>query len=592
MRLIPRLFVSVLLLLVSALIHAQTVLEEVRLQLTWKHQFQFAGYYMAVEKGFYRDAGLSVELIEVDPDRAPLDQVMSGRAEFGVGRSSLLLDKLHGVDVVALMAAFQHSPLMLLTRADSGIADPGGLRGKRIMVTDDAVQVSEVIAMMLKFGITLDDIQVQEPSYDIADLIEGRTDAMASYVSNEPFQMERRGIDYNLIHPQDYGFPMYSDILFTRGDLADARFDMVLRFRDASIKGWMYAFENIEETADVILAHYNTQQRSREALIFEGSALRALAFDDQGRFGTLSPDRFNSMASIYRIATSVDPDADLSGMLLCCTASASMRFTPFQRYYLRNFGPVRVCENRDWEPLQWLKDEKSTGLLAEYVEHIISRIGLDYHVVSSDSWQSSRRLLAENRCDLIAGIMSTVPSGDPLYYSRPFMTTPMVAVLGEAVSDDGGTIAHPKLLPGPVGVLRHHDLDRLLLRRFPELQVMRVETVEEGVEQVRRGRLSAFVDARLTLELEMQRSGSAGLVLDAALSDSFELGFAAHGDQAPLIRLLDIALTDVGHEEREQILSRWQPVEASGGIDEALVRNVLIGILVLALLAGYRFYLI
>ena len=89
-------------------------LEKVRLQLKWRHQFQSAGYYAAIEQGYYRDAGLNVELIEGSPDHDPVAEVESGGAEYGVGTSELLLLRAQGHPLVVLAAVFQHSPTVLL----------------------------------------------------------------------------------------------------------------------------------------------------------------------------------------------------------------------------------------------------------------------------------------------------------------------------------------------------------------------------------------------------------------------------------------------------------------------------------------------
>ena len=86
-------------------------LEKVRIQLKWFHQFQFAGYYAALEKGFYAEEGLDVELIERDPASDNIDDVISGRAEYGVADAGLLLSRLKGKPVVLLAQIFQHSPL-------------------------------------------------------------------------------------------------------------------------------------------------------------------------------------------------------------------------------------------------------------------------------------------------------------------------------------------------------------------------------------------------------------------------------------------------------------------------------------------------
>jgi len=91
------------------------------LQLRWHHQFQFAGYYAAVAKGFYRQEGLEVRLHAGDPAHQSVQEVLSGRAHYASGNSEVLYKRLQGKPLVALAAIFQHSPSILLVRKDSGI---------------------------------------------------------------------------------------------------------------------------------------------------------------------------------------------------------------------------------------------------------------------------------------------------------------------------------------------------------------------------------------------------------------------------------------------------------------------------------------
>ena len=96
--------------------------DKVVLQLKWKHGFQFAGYYAAQELGYYNDAGLDVELRAASPGIIPVEEVISGRAQYGVGNSALLLDRQKGKPVVVLGVIFQHSPSILITRGNGQIA--------------------------------------------------------------------------------------------------------------------------------------------------------------------------------------------------------------------------------------------------------------------------------------------------------------------------------------------------------------------------------------------------------------------------------------------------------------------------------------
>jgi ABC-type nitrate/sulfonate/bicarbonate transport system substrate-binding protein len=109
--------------------------DSVTLQLKWKHQFQFGGYYAALEKGFYRDAGLDVQIREGGPDVDPAKALASGEPDFGVCTSSVLLDRANGRNIVVLAVIFQHSAAILLVPRRASIATVSELKGRRLMDT-------------------------------------------------------------------------------------------------------------------------------------------------------------------------------------------------------------------------------------------------------------------------------------------------------------------------------------------------------------------------------------------------------------------------------------------------------------------------
>ena len=110
-------------ILVFPITSQNTNLEKVSLQLKWHHQFQFAGYYVAKYKGYYKDEGLDVELIEGGP-QATYEDILSGKVNFGVGDSKILLARMENRPIVALAAIFQHTPDGIITRTDSRITVP------------------------------------------------------------------------------------------------------------------------------------------------------------------------------------------------------------------------------------------------------------------------------------------------------------------------------------------------------------------------------------------------------------------------------------------------------------------------------------
>jgi ABC-type nitrate/sulfonate/bicarbonate transport system substrate-binding protein len=148
----------------------------VSLQLKWHHAFQFAGYYAAKEKGFYRDVGLQVEIREGAPGIDVVSQVLKGDVTFGIASSHLIIDRADGKPVVALAVIMQHSPLVLIARKNQPIQAVQDLRGKRIMI--ELAHGDEILAYLKKEGITEKDFIRVDPSFNIQDLATGKVDAM------------------------------------------------------------------------------------------------------------------------------------------------------------------------------------------------------------------------------------------------------------------------------------------------------------------------------------------------------------------------------------------------------------------------------
>ncbi|MGJ8690856.1 MAG: ABC transporter substrate-binding protein [Thalassotalea sp.] len=272
-------------------------LESVRMQLRWHHQYQFAGYYAAKHKGFYKDAGFDVEIIAGDPYTQPVNEILTGRADFAEGNSEVLINQLQGKPLVALAAMFQHSPSILLTLADSGITKAEQLKNKQVMLAGNNDDV-DLIAMFRAAGISEQQVNIHKSTYNLNDLIIGNTAAFNSYSTNEPYYLEEKGIKYNIISPQDYGVDFYSDILFTTADRVKKDPEAVQRFKEASIKGWQYAINHSEEIIQVIFDEYS-QKKSQNHMRFEALTVNSLVKSKLLPIGHMFPKRLEKMADVF-----------------------------------------------------------------------------------------------------------------------------------------------------------------------------------------------------------------------------------------------------------------------------------------------------
>lgn len=244
----------------------------VTLQLNWFHEAEFAGYYVAAAKGFYRDEGLDVEIREGGPGAPAIDAVRAGEVDFAISSFGELSEAVRsGQPVIAVMAAFQIPPLVIFSLADAGIAQPRDLAGRRVGVTTDYWR--DVLEQTLRAAnvkpSTVTKVAV-EPE-ELTSLYDGRVDAWLGYAQDEPIKAEMAGHPVKTIFPADYGVGGYEGLVLVRTAEARRDPDVVRGFVHASQRGWRYAVEHPDEAAAILL-----EWAPDPGLEFQKAAVRAV----------------------------------------------------------------------------------------------------------------------------------------------------------------------------------------------------------------------------------------------------------------------------------------------------------------------------
>lgn len=144
---------------------------------------------MAKEKGYYDNAKLNVTIKEWDHGIDMIKNVLSENHSYAIARPSSLIDICKGSDLVYLAALYQSSPLVVLANKSSNIKTFKDFENKRIMITDDHMLDSSLVSMFSSQGVELKNMKIQKHSFDSKDLIDGKTDLMVSYITNEPFTL-------------------------------------------------------------------------------------------------------------------------------------------------------------------------------------------------------------------------------------------------------------------------------------------------------------------------------------------------------------------------------------------------------------------
>lgn len=269
--------------------------DKVTLQLKWVTQGQFAGYYVAKDKGFYEAEGLDVEIKPGGPDIAPPQVIAGGGADVVIDwMPSALASREKGVALVNIAQPFKRSGMMLTCRKETGIKSPADFKGKTLGVWFFGNEYP-FLSWMSKLGISTDGgadgVTVLKQGFNVDPLLQKQADCVSTMTYNEYWQVIDAGLspdDLVVFKYEDQGVSTMEDGLYVlEKNLKDAAFvDKMARFVKASMKGWEYARSHTEEAADIVLENDATGAQTEKHQVRMVGEINKLT---EGSNGKLDP---------------------------------------------------------------------------------------------------------------------------------------------------------------------------------------------------------------------------------------------------------------------------------------------------------------
>ena len=401
-------------------------LEKVSLQLIWKHQFKFAGFYAAIEQGFYREKGLEIELREYEQGLDVLDEVLSGRATYGVANGSVIGWRLEGQPVVLLANYFKKVPLVLLGRP--GIRTLDDLKGRRLMTADTDLESPLLRSALRETGLTLgQNLSIAPHTFDTGPFIRGEVEAMTAFISNQPFDLEQRGMPFQIIELTSYMPGLGDEYLFTASAEASSHLERTRVFIEASNQGWRYALEHHDEIVDLILKRYS-QRKSEEALHYEAEKTRQQILPKSFPVGSLSSQRIELAARSFLDSGHAGDLRHLEGFLFEQDASeaksaevhAPVTLTSEERVWLEAHPRIVLGMSDQFPPAVIRNaDGKLSGILADLLELLNRRLGTRITLQVESSWQAVSEQAIRGKLDGLAAVAPV-----PIWRQYFNLTTP------------------------------------------------------------------------------------------------------------------------------------------------------------------------
>ena len=288
--------------------------EEVSLALDWFPNSNHAGFYAALERGYYEDEGLDVNIyVPANPEDV-LKTVGAGRDDFGVSyQAEVLLARGEGVPVKSIAAMVQHPLNSIMVLTESGITRPGELEGRTVGVTGIPFEEALFQAMIEDEGLTVDDVTVVNVGYDLGpSLIGGKVDAIVgAYWTHESILLEMQGYPITIMRMEEWGVPdFYELVLVASEDMISNQPDTVRRFVRATARGFADAIADPQAAVDILV---DANPETDKALETQGIGLLApLWKEGNAEFGSQTQERWESLAQWMKDSGLLGEDVNAS----------------------------------------------------------------------------------------------------------------------------------------------------------------------------------------------------------------------------------------------------------------------------------------
>ena len=526
--------------------------EKVSLQLKWLHQFQFAGYYAAKEKGFYEKAGLDVVIKERDLQKNNIEQVVNGESEYGVADSVLFLYQEQKKPVVIVAPIFQHSPSVLITLASSGLDSPYQLSGKNVTFYQKDTDGFGILAMFQGLGVA----PLFERNKELTDythLANKKTDAYASYLTNEAYELKSHGVAFNIINPANYGFDLYGDMLFTTAYEAQTNPQRVQRFKDATIEGWKYALEHKEELIQIIQTKY-APKKSLEHLRYEANAIEDVISHKSIEIGTLDRGRIQYTLETYKKLGLLKeiPNIDTS---IFKPFQAKIELTKEEKEWLLANPNIQLSSIIHQKPLLFLNENKEAeGIMADYFRLIGRNIGREIKLscISDDKKYHESGKYAGNYG--VASLLDVAPNHDMYNFTKPYMYSNFIFFANKSDQKKYKNLedfSHKK-----IAIVTNHKGMQEYLLKLQDVEIVYAKSVLEQMEMLQREEVDAILGYQ-TYNFIINEYFFSDIVVAFNDTREFSISIGLNKEHTLLQAILNKAIDTITVNERQQILSKW-----------------------------------
>ncbi|MGB5791897.1 transporter substrate-binding domain-containing protein, partial [Poseidonibacter sp.] len=385
--------------------------------------------------------------------------------------------------------------------------------------------------------------------------------------------------------PKTHDFDMYSDFLYTNEDLIKNDPQMVLDFKKASLKGWEYAYSNIEETANLIVKKYNEQNLTKEELIYEGKELKKLSYFKTNNLGEIKKEKMRRIYDLYNVLGLTQHKINIDDFIHYDTKLKNLKFSKENQLYLKKKKEIKMCILPNALPYSAIENGKFVGFIADYIKIIEEKINIPITLVKTKTWSQSLSFIKDKKCDILSSIAMNKERKEYLNFTNSFLKMPFIIVTKSTVPfvDDINSLKEKR-----VSIVKDYELLTRLKQKYPLIDFVEVSNSQEGFTKVLNNKNFAHIDSNAVSWYNLQTNFLNKLKISGNIDEVQNIRIGVVKDDYELLEILKKSVANIDEEIRISLLKKWLSIQYKKEFDYTLLWQVLLAISLIILALLYR----